>query len=90
MVVNCWPGNVPRLCASDVVAEGTCGRNATLKWRCQSWMGYASTASSTKMDQIGMRGRQSSAGSVRHWVHQIAQTPPMSGSQEPSKMENSL
>ena len=33
VVVNGWPGTVPKLSASDVVAEGTCGRIATLKWR---------------------------------------------------------
>ena len=32
-VVNRWPGTVPRLSASNVVAEGTCGKIAMLKWR---------------------------------------------------------
>ena len=33
VVVNRWPGTVLRLSTYDVVAEGTCGMIATLKWR---------------------------------------------------------
>ena len=87
VVVNRWPGTVPKLSASDVVAEGACGRIATLKWRTPIMDGLCQYR---PMDQRGMCGWQSSSGSVGHRVHQIAHTPPMRGSQELSGMEDSL
>ncbi len=41
VVVNCWPGTVPKMSASDVVAEGTCGRIATLNWRVPANLGWS-------------------------------------------------
>ena len=75
-----------------------CGRRGHMRKDChvklesasQSWMVYASTGPSNKIDQTGMCGWQSSAGSVGHRMHQITHTSPMRGSQEPSRMEDPL